>query len=94
MLNYILAPGAVPRHPLLHRLEQIKHYAGNTVWLYGSHDWMDEKAGYLASKKLRDISPFRSEYGIVPDAGHHIYLDAFEKFNDIISKQMDGMDRK
>ena len=42
-LNKLLGPGAIAKHPCLHR---IPHLAiANISFLYGVHDWMDVKGG-------------------------------------------------
>jgi cardiolipin-specific phospholipase len=94
MLNYLLAPGGIPRHPLVERIDQIKNYAGKTLWLYGGHDWMDPSGGILACEKLKKLGSTDSRVEIVPGAGHHIYLDSFKKFNDIISREMKSFELK
>lgn len=94
MLNYLLAPGGVPRHPLVDRIEQIKRYSGKTLWLYGSHDWMDVNGGLLVSKRLNKLNPNSATVEIVPDAGHHIYLDSFNSFNDIVGREMVTLEQK
>lgn len=88
MLNYLLAPGGIPRHPLLDRVDQLGNHAGRTLWLYGGNDWMDHRGGVLASEKLNKLRSGSSQVEIVPGAGHHIYLDAFKSFNSIIGREM------
>lgn len=89
MLNYLLAPGGIPRHPLVNRLEEIKNHSNKTVWLYGGNDWMDPNGGLKSCEKLDNAS-----LEMVPDAGHHIYLDNFIKFNQIIGREMSLFDQK
>ncbi|CAI8495314.1 unnamed protein product [Pichia kudriavzevii] len=93
MLNYLLAAGAVPRHPMFDRLEKLKSYSGKTVWMYGTHDWMDYTGGIKSAEKLNQISHGSSTVELVPDAGHHIYLDAFDKFNELVGKEMNGFEK-
>lgn len=89
MLNYLLAPGGIPRHPLVNRIEEIRNHSNKTVWLYGGNDWMDPRGGLKSCEKLNNAS-----LEIVPNAGHHIYLDNFKKFNEIISREMCLFDEK
>ncbi|QPG76031.1 hypothetical protein FOA43_003417 [Brettanomyces nanus] len=91
MLNYFLAPGGVPRHSLLNRIQNLKCH---TTWLYGSHDWMDKLGGFEACRIIRESSklsghPLEAICKIVQDAGHHIYLDNFEEFNQLVTQEMD-----
>lgn len=73
------------------------------VLMYGDHDWMDVAGGFAAKEKieeekrrvLTDASPEqrKSDNGsakvvVVKDAGHHLYLDGYEEFNQIILKEM------
>ena len=41
MLNYLLAPGADARHPLVDR--GIDRITCDVSWWYGKEDWMDKK---------------------------------------------------
>ena len=74
------------------------------VFMYGEHDWMDAAGGFAAVEKLKQArlhallhgteEEKRRENGaakvvIVPKAGHHLYLDNPDYFNDIMKKEMD-----
>lgn len=87
MLNYFLGPGGVPKHPLLDRLNRLRC---DTTWLYGSHDWMDKLGGIQACNMLRRKS-LQAEMVVVPDAGHHIYIDNFDVFNRLTLREMDRL---
>eukprot|EP00002_Diphylleia_rotans_P002753 TRINITY_DN11780_c0_g1_i1.p1 TRINITY_DN11780_c0_g1~~TRINITY_DN11780_c0_g1_i1.p1 ORF type:complete len:374 (+),score=76.28 TRINITY_DN11780_c0_g1_i1:55-1176(+) len=67
-LNTILMPGAYARNPLHDRFQGV---TVPTMFLYGSHDWMDKRAGKALSSQLS----VESEVYIVEEAGHHLYLD-------------------
>lgn len=88
MLNYLLAPGAFPRHPLYERIEDLSKVTKRTLWLYGDHDWMEPKGGILSAQKLSERG-CESDVEIIRNAGHHIYLDNFDGFNAVISREMD-----
>lgn len=94
MLNYFLAPGAFPRCPMVNRVKELKEYAGKTVWLYGSHDWMDYRGGIESCEKLAEVGSKDCRVEIVPHAGHHIYLDSFKRFNDMISSEMTDFEKR
>lgn len=94
MLNYILAPGGVPRHPLVERLGSLGKFAGRTLWMYGDHDWMDYKGGVLACEELKAAGSPDAHLQIVAGAGHHVYLDAFKSFNQIVGREMARMENK
>lgn len=65
------------------------------VFMYGDHDWMDEKGGYAAAEKMReererqlrgkDADARKHDNGdakviIIRNAGHHVYLDGADQF--------------
>ncbi|ODV85045.1 hypothetical protein CANARDRAFT_28765 [[Candida] arabinofermentans NRRL YB-2248] len=90
MLNYMLAPGAVPRNPLLYRINNL---TCDSVWYYGSHDWMDKMGGIRSCQRLNELGK-KAEFVVVPGSGHHIYLDNFEEFNEMIVSEMNEFESK
>ncbi|AET40315.1 uncharacterized protein Ecym_5577 [Eremothecium cymbalariae DBVPG len=75
----ILAPGALARVPLLSQLPGALKC--DSLWMYGSNDWMSKEAGCIIVEELQEKSDYRAEYKIVNNAGHHLYLDNPEEFN-------------
>lgn len=74
------------------------------VFMYGEKDWMDAAGGLAAEEKLKQTKvkailhgtdeEKRRENGsakvvIIPKAGHHLYLDNPDDFNDVIRKEME-----
>ncbi|KAG5981673.1 hypothetical protein E4U55_002682 [Claviceps digitariae] len=74
------------------------------VFMYGENDWMDVAGGLAAEQKLKEASAQarlhgsdeekRNENGaarviIIPKAGHHLYLDNPDEFNEIMRKEME-----
>lgn len=51
-----------------------------TLWMYGEKDWMNFKGGEYIHKNLKDAGA-DSEFLIIENAGHHIYLDNPSGFN-------------
>lgn len=80
------------------------------VLMYGENDWMDVKGGNAAKKRLDQekerVTNIRKENGesmkdegsskvvIVPRAGHHVYLDSPDEFNDLITQEMEDVERQ
>jgi len=73
------------------------------VFMYGDHDWMDVNGGHAAEKilnarkelALKDASAEekRMERGaakvkVIKDAGHHLYLEGDEEFNEFMRDEM------
>lgn len=78
------------------------------VMMYGENDWMDIAGGYAAEQKLKeekekalkDASPEEkaNENGsakvvIIQKAGHHLYLDGWEQFNEVMREEMEDTKR-
>ncbi|EHL02886.1 putative cardiolipin-specific deacylase, mitochondrial [Glarea lozoyensis 74030] len=74
------------------------------ILMYGEHDWMDIAGGYAAEQKLkeerekalRNASPEEKEKEngsakvvIIQKAGHHLYLDGWEEFNEVMRREME-----
>ncbi|KAL1985605.1 hypothetical protein VTN96DRAFT_7585 [Rasamsonia emersonii] len=79
------------------------------VFMYGDHDWMDARGGYAAKAKieeekrriLRNASPEEREADngsakviIIKKAGHHLFLDAWEEFNEVVLEEMEDVRRR
>lgn len=75
------------------------------VFMYGENDWMDVNGGLAAQEKLKHAKlkallhgtaeEKRSENGssrvvLIPKAGHHLYLDNPEEFNEVIREEMEA----
>ncbi|GAO18313.1 uncharacterized protein UV8b_04396 [Ustilaginoidea virens] len=74
------------------------------VFMYGENDWMDVAGGLAAEQKLNEArakallhgtpQEQRDEKGsvrvlVVPGAGHHLYLDNPDHFNEIVRKELE-----
>lgn len=79
------------------------------VLMYGEHDWMDVAGGYAAEAKinaektrvLEAASPEEKakENGdvkvvIIRKAGHHVYLDNHEHFDEIMTDELKDVERR
>ncbi|KAJ9138863.1 Alpha/beta-hydrolase [Pleurostoma richardsiae] len=79
------------------------------VMMYGDHDWMDVAGGYAAEEKLKRRAEQALAEGteeerarengsakvvIVRKAGHHLYLDNADEFNEHIIKELEETRRE
>eukprot|EP01117_Protostelium_nocturnum_P009962 TRINITY_DN354_c0_g1_i1.p1 TRINITY_DN354_c0_g1~~TRINITY_DN354_c0_g1_i1.p1 ORF type:complete len:385 (-),score=146.94 TRINITY_DN354_c0_g1_i1:128-1282(-) len=71
-------------NPLQDRLIHLDKKVGLTM-IYGEDTWMDRKAGYSVAKQLGS----RASFHTIPDAGHHCYIDNWEYFNTLLSKELE-----
>ena len=73
------------------------------VMMYGENDWMDVTGGYAVEQKMKEqkvkalagLSPKekKNDNGstkvlVIKKAGHHLYLDAAEGFNEVVIREM------
>lgn len=86
-LAHILAPGAYARRPMVDRIEGLKMPMS---FLYGEHDWMDVRGGKEAVKRLRKRGNVNTNCFLVPNSGHHIYLDNPSPYNSLIASILRG----
>lgn len=88
MLNYLLAPGADARHPLIER--GVYKLGCKLLWCYGEEDWMDIKGGQFCSRIINSFSgdKERSSVCTIPNSGHHIYIDNIDAFNKLVVDEM------
>ena len=88
--------------------EQRRENGFPVVFMYGENDWMDIAGGYAAEQKLKEEKERATAEGkgkdggsakvvVVKKAGHHVYLDGWEEFNELMRGEMDEvseMDKK
>jgi len=66
--------------PLIDRnVESIPNNISITL-MYGDRTWMDSNAGLILQRRWGN----RAQLFTIPNAGHHIYVDNFKRFNQII----------
>ena len=79
------------------------------VLMYGENDWMDIAGGYASEKKLNEVKQKvlregtederRRENGdakvvVIRKAGHHVYLDGYDQFNEEMLAEMKDVERR
>ncbi|OBA20457.1 alpha/beta-hydrolase [Metschnikowia bicuspidata var. bicuspidata NRRL YB-4993] len=76
----------VPRIPLCDRgfVEYLNDAKIKTLWMYGDRDWMNSKGGEYCVEKLRGLSDPDADLVVLKNAGHHLYLDNPEEFNNAV----------
>lgn len=73
------------------------------IMMYGEHDWMDIAGGYAAEQKIKeekarvlatatkeetDKENGLAKVVVIRRAGHHVYLEGWEQFNEIMREEM------
>ena len=79
------------------------------VLMYGENDWMDIAGGFAAEQKLKEEKARilqeatdeerRRDNGsakvtVIKKAGHHVYLDGWEEFNEVMREEMEDVSRR
>ncbi|PNS16873.1 hypothetical protein CAC42_4837 [Sphaceloma murrayae] len=84
-------------------VKKVKETGLPVVFLYGENDWMDVKGGYAAAEKIKEAKVKALEGAseeersrdngdakvvVIRKAGHHVYLDSAEHFNEVVEGEM------
>ncbi|KAG8715429.1 hypothetical protein FRC11_004208 [Ceratobasidium sp. 423] len=85
-IGHLLAPGAHARMPLVDRINALRM---PITFAYGDRDWMDPAGGKASIERLKAAGNGKSKMYMVPDAGHHVYLDNVSAVNKLILKELD-----
>ena len=79
------------------------------IFMYGENDWMDVAGGYAAEQKLNEekekflktasADGIKKDEGaakvmIIGKAGHHLYLDGWEEFNQKMREEMEEVSKR
>lgn len=90
-------------------VQRVRETGIPVVFMYGEHDWMDVKGGHDATEKilkerqkvLESATPEEKEKEngdakvvVIRKAGHHIYLDSAEHFNEVITDEMKDVEKR
>ena len=78
------------------------------VFMYGENDWMDIAGGFAAEQKLKEerakiLEELKTrdqsrdngsaKVVVIKNAGHHVYLDGWKEFNEIMRGEMRAVSR-
>ncbi|KAI1825469.1 alpha/beta-hydrolase [Xylaria intraflava] len=103
IINRIHGVGRQTITPATGSTAAVKETGFPIIFMYGENDWMDVAGGLAAEEKLKEArakvlaqaseEEKRKENGsckvlIVSKAGHHLYLDNPDEFNDYITKEL------
>ncbi|KAJ5893768.1 cardiolipin-specific deacylase [Penicillium taxi] len=79
------------------------------IFMYGDHDWMDVTGGHAAVKLMekekqqvlanakpeeRQNDQGSAKVVVIKRAGHHLYLDGWQEFNQVILSEMEDVNRR
>ncbi|KAF2225059.1 Alpha/Beta hydrolase protein [Elsinoe ampelina] len=85
------------------QLNKVRETGVPVVLLYGENDWMDVKGGYAAAEKIkaekekalanaskeeRERENGDAKVIVIRKAGHHVYLDSADHFNEVVGDEM------
>ncbi|KAI1172890.1 Alpha/Beta hydrolase protein [Nemania sp. FL0916] len=105
IINRIHAVGRQTITPATESSPAVKENGFPIVFMYGENDWMDVAGGLASEERLKEAKAKvllqatdeekKKENGsckviVVNKAGHHLYLDNPEEFNDYITKEMNA----
>ncbi|KAI0185429.1 Alpha/Beta hydrolase protein [Xylaria flabelliformis] len=104
VINRIHGVGRQTITPATDSSPAVKETGFPILFMYGENDWMDVAGGLAAEQKLKEVQAKilsqasseeekQKENGsckviVVSKAGHHLYLDNPDEFNDYITKEL------
>lgn len=90
-------------------ISKVRETGVPVVLMYGEHDWMDVAGGHAAMEKLNEekrkalanasVEERARENGhakvtMIRKAGHHVYLDGWEQFNEEMLEEMKDVEKR
>ncbi|KAI1152743.1 Alpha/Beta hydrolase protein [Nemania diffusa] len=109
IINRIHGIGRQTITPATESAPAVKETGFPVIFMYGENDWMDVAGGLASEEKLKEVKAKvllqasdeekQKENGsckvvIVSKAGHHLYLDNPDEFNDYVTKELDETRRE
>ncbi|GBM46701.1 1-acylglycerol-3-phosphate O-acyltransferase ABHD5 [Araneus ventricosus] len=76
------APFGWANRPMIERISQLRQDTPIS-FVYGARSWIDSSSGYKI-RELRENSFV--EIKLIQGAGHHVYADKADEFNEVVSK--------
>ncbi|KAI0132073.1 Alpha/Beta hydrolase protein [Xylariales sp. AK1849] len=104
VINRIQQVGRSVVTPATDSTPAVKETGFPIVFMYGENDWMDVAGGLAAEEKLKQAKveallhgteeEKRKENGaarviVIKKAGHHLYLDNSQEFNDVMKEELE-----
>ncbi|KAF2667179.1 alpha/beta-hydrolase [Microthyrium microscopicum] len=106
----VLAPHAAPTvDDVASQASAARESGIPVVMMYGDHDWMDVDGGRNAERKIleekskalegKSADEWKKDQGdakvvIVKNAGHHLYLDGYDEFNEIMIDELKDVEKR
>ncbi|UZJ55344.1 hypothetical protein CBS101457_004664 [Exobasidium rhododendri] len=88
-LAHLLAPGAYARLPMVSRISALPSTLP-VSFIYGAVDWMDVEGGRESVERLAKAGNKLGSTFVVPNAGHHVYLDNPRAFDTLLGRILTG----
>lgn len=76
------------KNPMVSRMTQLREGMPVT-FLYGERSWIDKSAGYQTQRNRKGAEV---QIRIIKGAGHHVYADQADDFNQLVGEICDGVD--
>lgn len=89
--------------------ERVRENGVPVVLMYGENDWMDIAGGYAAAENIegekkkilktateeeRKNDQGSAKVMVIKNAGHHVYLDGWEEFNEVMRNEMNEVSQR
>ena len=85
-VSLIFAPGALARHAIEHRMDQVRC---PVAFIYGQKSWIDWKESERIRREKLAHVPTTS--ALVPGAGHQVFIENTSGFNDALREALADM---